>query len=684
MIATATGTKPKKATSVSFEQFKTLCDLIREKTEGVTSEQADETSTPPPNNHVTPEADSSHNNHKREEEEGDVVSSKQIKATSNNNKSNNTNNDNEEEYEEEEESSSLEDEFEQLKNKQGKVTLHAVLQWEEIKGLIEEEFITKEQILSLASDVIKKPLTTDKEAKNTVVTVEQFADIIDGIDRLAGGADEEEEGAEEEEEGEEGGEGDDVYDESWAEEERQAMFDRLRKGKKEARLADVRKEEEIADLFNENILDEDRWKQIVTSVLGKNVNLKTADVTYDQFKAILLACDDVVEEAYKQYENELNTDADDDDDDDVEEEKETSTNKKQQVTSSQTPAKSNVIAPSATAPTQKEEEEEEEEYEEDGEEDEDDVTEEDMLEARREFFNELLLADVSRSKKSKKSADVEAIRVRDLKASDDIQELLEDGDVSEAQLDAILRQVTGKGGAGKVEDAALTFEQFSDVLEKIDDLIAENGDNDDSDDSDDVEAATTSNTSSKKSKNEEEEEEEDDVSDEDDDEDDEEEPSEEEIAAARQELFEELRTRHQQRLSQSTKNKNKKNAPVTSVKTVLASDVRESEDFKELFDEGVLDDVAWSGILAQATGRPVKGVNEEVQLSYDEFCRLVEVIDERLEAEAADDDDEEDDDVSDEEADETEEEEGEEDDVAVARGELFDRLLDKNPRNKKA
>ncbi|KAK0339030.1 hypothetical protein LTR94_036207, partial [Friedmanniomyces endolithicus] len=97
----------------------------------------------------------------------------------------------------------------------------------------------------------------------------------------------------------------------------------------------------------------------------------------------------------------------------------------------------------------KEEEEEEEEYEEDGEEDEDDVTEEDMLEARREFFNELLLADVSRSKKSKKSADVEAIRVRDLKASDDIQELLEDGDVSEAQLDAILRQVTGKGGAGK-------------------------------------------------------------------------------------------------------------------------------------------------------------------------------------------------------------------------------------------
>lgn len=308
MIATATGTKPKKATSVSFEQFKTLCDLIREKTEGETSEQADETSTPPPNNHVTSEADTSHNNHKKEEE-SDVMSSKQIKTTADTNKSNNNNNNNEEkeeeeEYEEEEESSSLEDEFEQLKNKQGKVTLHAVLQWEEIKGLIEEEFITKEQILSLASDVLKKPLTTDKEAKNTVVTVEQFADIIDGIDRLAGGADEEEEVADEEEEGEEGSEGnDDVYDESWAEEERQAMFDRLRKGKKEARLADVRKEEEIADLFNENILDEDRWKQIVTSVLGKNVNLKTADVTYDQFKAILLACDDVVEEAYKQYEN---------------------------------------------------------------------------------------------------------------------------------------------------------------------------------------------------------------------------------------------------------------------------------------------------------------------------------------------------------------------------------------------
>eukprot|EP01040_Poterioochromonas_malhamensis_P016803 gene16803-19166_t len=208
------------------------------------------------------------------------------------------------------------EEYDSLKKKDGKVTAYSLTKWEEIKSLIDEELLTKAQIYDIVAGVLKKTTAiTDKEAKTINLTKEQFVDIVNELDELAGGGDDDEDDEEYY---------DDDNEDIEAEEdaERLELFERLKKGKDKAtiRLSELRKSEELQSLFEEGNIDAESWKHVIEEVLGKGINPKTAEITLEQFHQILDLLSEALEDDYDDEDEEY--EGDDVDGEEIEEDAE--------------------------------------------------------------------------------------------------------------------------------------------------------------------------------------------------------------------------------------------------------------------------------------------------------------------------------------------------------------------------
>lgn len=327
------------------------------------------------------------------------------------------------------------EEYDSLKKKDGKVTAYSLTKWEEIKSLIDEELLTKAQIYDIVAGVLKKTTAiTDKEAKTINLTKEQFVDIVNELDELAGGGDDDEDDEEYY---------DDDNEDIEAEEdaERLELFERLKKGKDKAtiRLSELRKSEELQSLFEEGNIDAESWKHVIEEVLGKGINPKTAEITLEQFHQILDLLSEALEDDYDDEDEEY--EGDDVDGEEIEEDAEgqviidteggdvTSETDSKTTKALNDPNRWKVEIGAGN-------------------------TEND----RRELFDRL---------RAKNGNSKEKIKVSDLRFSEKIKELIDEGSMKEKDFAFICKFVLANSDRKNNDLTELTYEEYDSIMDNI-------------------------------------------------------------------------------------------------------------------------------------------------------------------------------------------------------------------------
>lgn len=84
---------------------------------------------------------------------------------------------------EDEEQSVVQEIFEELQNKHGKVTVKAILEWEEMKDMIENNVVTMDLVLLTFQEILHA--TSIKNIQQKEVTVEQFREVLVALDTMA-------------------------------------------------------------------------------------------------------------------------------------------------------------------------------------------------------------------------------------------------------------------------------------------------------------------------------------------------------------------------------------------------------------------------------------------------------------------------------------------------------------------
>ena len=173
--------------------------------------------------------------------------------------------------------------FDEIADKNGKLSLKAFNKWEDLEDFISDGAISREQVNKIVADVLK--------GKSTTISREQFVEIVDKIAIIT------------DEKGDEKGDRElaknDVVKSASDEEEDVIMsddeaaadiFDELSKDPKKEKLAvkDFLAWQEIKELFDKDLIDMDTMRILVTEVGAK----MTGDLTLQQFTSLLQLVDE--------------------------------------------------------------------------------------------------------------------------------------------------------------------------------------------------------------------------------------------------------------------------------------------------------------------------------------------------------------------------------------------------------
>eukprot|EP00981_Chlorochromonas_danica_P011685 scaffold4209_cov160-Ochromonas_danica.AAC.12 len=179
------------------------------------------------------------------------------------------------------EESSLTEIFESLANKQGKVTVASIKQWDDLKQLVDEGFLTEKDVDDIVDEVIGKKVNT-KNAATTVLTYDQFQQIVDEMDNRAGG----------EEEDEEDDQGSDDSEEEEGAPPDEEIFEELSSDGKTVKVQDFLAWDELQELQTEGYITK---KDILEMVRAVGAQPK-GNLTLPQFKALIRKVEELVEE----------------------------------------------------------------------------------------------------------------------------------------------------------------------------------------------------------------------------------------------------------------------------------------------------------------------------------------------------------------------------------------------------
>ena len=174
--------------------------------------------------------------------------------------------DDEEELDEEDMKEVAKELFDQLRGKDKMVSVAAFMAWEDLKDMIEEEVVTKEQIkdiLSMASDGKKN------------LDFEQFYSVVTKLDEIA------------EDSIEEGDEGDDELDEEELQEYAMELFNELRGKDKKVSVAAIMAWDDVKEMIKEKVMSKEEIMEIVSEAAGGKKQLD-----FEQFYEVVTQLED--------------------------------------------------------------------------------------------------------------------------------------------------------------------------------------------------------------------------------------------------------------------------------------------------------------------------------------------------------------------------------------------------------
>ena len=174
--------------------------------------------------------------------------------------------DDDEELDEEDMKEVAKELFDQLRGKDKMVSVAAFMAWEDLKDMIEEEVVTKEQIkdiLSMASDGKKQ------------LDFEQFYSVVTKLDEIA------------EDSIEEGDEGDDELDEEELQEYAMELFDELRGKDKKVSVAAIMAWDDVKEMIKEKVMSKEEIMEIVSEAAGGKKQLD-----FEQFYEVVTQLED--------------------------------------------------------------------------------------------------------------------------------------------------------------------------------------------------------------------------------------------------------------------------------------------------------------------------------------------------------------------------------------------------------
>lgn len=306
----------------------------------------------------------------------------------------------------------LQEVFDELKGRDGKVTVKAFKAWADIQEMLNQGVLDMATLDSMIQEATGAPVVAKasgkkgskavgKAAKEPSLDFEQFAQLVQDLDEVAGGPyeDDDEDGAFEDSDGDGGDDNQPVVP--------REIFDTLTKGQPKLKVKDFAAWEDVRELMQDEQLGTEDLKEFVGRV-GSTMN---GELDYEQFCELF----DLV----------LNPNGHEDDSSDINEE--ATDNEEEEDDSDDSAA---VRADDSSGNVQSEED----------------------RALTLELFDEL------RGK-------AEKVSVKDFIAWDEVQQLLQDEYLDMESLEALLQTV------GSSPQGQLDFEQFSDLLGIIEDTV---------------------------------------------------------------------------------------------------------------------------------------------------------------------------------------------------------------------
>ena len=466
--------------------------------------------------------------------------------------------------------------FDELRGKDKKVSVAAFMAWEDVKDMIKDGLLTKDEIKEIVSGV-----AGDKKQ----LDFEQFYDIVSQLDELAEGGDEEDDIT------------DDENDDESMEEVAKELFDELRGKNAGVTKAEFKAWDDVKEMLDDKLFTEDLLDEKINAVLAKK-----STMNFEQFFKLVTSLDEIAQEAQQKLDDEsdddedVDTKEDEDDEDDDEDLEEVARElfdelrgKDKKVSVAAFMAwedvkdmiKDGLLTKdeikeivSGVAGDKKQLDfeqfydivsqldelaeggDEEDDITDDENDDEsmeeDELTEEDLKEMAKELFDEL------RGKDKK-------VSIAAFMAWGDVKDMIEDGLLTKDEIKEIVSEVAG-------DKKQLDFDQFYDIVSQLDE-IAEDAEDDLTDDEDEDEL------------------------------------TEEDLKEVAKELFDELR------------GKDKK----VSIAAFMAS-----EDVKDMIEDGLLTKEQMKEMVSEVAG-------DKKQLDFEQFYDIVSQLDEI--AEGAEDED---------------------------------------------
>lgn len=181
--------------------------------------------------------------------------------------------------------------YDELIDKDGKLSLKSFLNWEDLKEMVEGEIITIEEVKEIVADICGK-----KASNSLIITKEQFFDIVTTIDDVVDD-DIDDVVDDSSDDGDEVVENDDVDDNDGDdevimsdEEATEEIFNELSKDPKKEKISmkDFLAWDEIRDLLKNDLLDMETLRILVTEV-GAKMN---GDLSKKQFASLLQLVDE--------------------------------------------------------------------------------------------------------------------------------------------------------------------------------------------------------------------------------------------------------------------------------------------------------------------------------------------------------------------------------------------------------
>jgi hypothetical protein len=156
--------------------------------------------------------------------------------------------------------------FDQLRGKDKKVSVAAFMAWDDLKDMIEEEVVTKEQI----SDILAMAADSKKQ-----LDFEQFYSVVTQLDEIAEDSIEE-------------GDDDDMDDEEELQEYATELFDELRGKDKKVSVAAIMKMEDVTQLIKDKLMTKEQISEIVSEAADGKKQLD-----FEQFYEVVTQLADV-------------------------------------------------------------------------------------------------------------------------------------------------------------------------------------------------------------------------------------------------------------------------------------------------------------------------------------------------------------------------------------------------------